>query len=88
MTDKQAGGTDLKRLEIETLRDSLNEKIAKMELSEIKTRLNEISEILHSNNEAVIDQLVPLHMEAELLVEYSNVALENVTDYISSRAAC
>ena len=61
----------------------LEKTIAKMKLSEIKSRLFEINNLFNSNDDKVIDELIPLSEEAKLLKVESDKRMGSIENYLS-----
>ena len=63
--------------------EELKEKASKMELSELKNRVEKILEIFQSNDNNVIDKLIPLTEEMKILKLEADKRLGNIEKYLT-----
>ncbi len=68
-----------------SMKKEISEKIKKMHLSELHSRLSEIERIFKSGEKGVIDQLIPLSEEANLLKEESDKRIGNLESYFEEK---
>ncbi len=71
-------------MSLEVNKEEMLKKIEGLKLSEVYSRLEEIKNILKSNNNEAIDQMIPLLTESKLLKEKADKMLGDIESYLSN----